>query len=128
MPIYKSADSAIMYKNGDLEYKGRIDTQVKIRGFRIELGEIESVLQAVEGIERAVVVVRKDKEDRQLLCAFYTGEEKSGTFTYESRNMPVFVKAGGIIPMEEIWSPEYSLSITMQRLSSQTATNPPVPT
>ncbi|MBO5957040.1 MAG: amino acid adenylation domain-containing protein, partial [Bacteroidales bacterium] len=73
--LYKTGDHAYWREDGNLVYIGRKDFQVKIRGLRIELGEIESVLQAVDGIERAVVVVRKDKEDRQLLCAFYTGKE-----------------------------------------------------
>ncbi len=32
---------------------------------------------------------------------FYTGEEKSGTFIYESENMPVFVKDGTLLPLAE---------------------------
>lgn len=73
--LYRTGDHAYWREDGNLVYIGRKDFQVKIRGLRIELGEIESVLQTVGGIERAVVVVRKDKEDRQLICAFYTGKE-----------------------------------------------------
>ena len=71
--LYKTGDHAYWREDGNLVYIGRKDFQVKIRGLRIELGEIESVLQDIEGIERVVVIVRKDNEDRQLLCAFYTG-------------------------------------------------------
>ena len=71
MPIYKSADSAIMYKNGDLEYKGRIDTQVKIRGFRIELGEIEHKISEYSNIEKCIVCKKTDASNRDLLCAYY---------------------------------------------------------
>ena len=74
--LYKTGDLAYWREDGNIIFCGRNDFQVKIRGLRIELGEIESVLQAVEGIDRAVVVVRKDKSDRQLICAFYTGEDK----------------------------------------------------
>ena len=73
--LYKTGDHAYWREDGNIVFIGRKDFQVKIRGLRIELGEIESALQTVEGVERAVVVVRKDKEDRQLLCAFYTGKE-----------------------------------------------------
>ncbi|MBE6804261.1 MAG: amino acid adenylation domain-containing protein, partial [Ruminococcaceae bacterium] len=73
--LYKTGDHAYWREDGNIVFIGRKDFQVKIRGLRIELGEIESVLQSIEGIERAVVVVRKDNEDRQLLCAFYTGTE-----------------------------------------------------
>ncbi|MBR3948451.1 MAG: amino acid adenylation domain-containing protein, partial [Clostridia bacterium] len=72
--LYRTGDNAYYREDGNIVFVGRSDFQVKIRGLRIELGEIESALQSVKGIERAVVVVRKDKEDRQLICAFYTGE------------------------------------------------------
>ncbi len=75
--MYRTGDNAYRLEDGNIVYVGRSDFQVKIRGLRIELGEIESALQTVEEIDRAVVVVRKDKEDRQLICAFYTGKEKS---------------------------------------------------
>ena len=74
--LYRTGDNAYWREDGNIVYVGRSDFQVKIRGLRIELGEIESAIQAVNGINRAVVVVRKDKSDRQLICAFYTGEEK----------------------------------------------------
>ena len=73
--LYKTGDHAYWREDGNLVFVGRKDFQVKIRGLRIELGEIESAIQSIEGIERAVVVVRKDNEDRQLLCAFFTGKE-----------------------------------------------------
>ena len=74
--LYKTGDLAYWREDGNIIFIGRNDFQVKIRGLRIELGEIESVLQTVEGIDHAVAVVRKDRSDRQLICAFYTGEEK----------------------------------------------------
>ena len=74
--LYRTGDLAYRREDGNIVFAGRKDFQVKIRGLRIELGEIESAIQSIEGTERAVVVVRKDKEDRQLICAFYTGEEK----------------------------------------------------
>ncbi|MBQ3135946.1 MAG: amino acid adenylation domain-containing protein [Clostridia bacterium] len=74
--LYRTGDNAYWREDGNIVYVGRSDFQVKIRGLRIELGEIESALQSVEGIDRAAVVVRKDKEDRQLICAFCTGKEK----------------------------------------------------
>ena len=77
--LYRTGDNAYWREDGNLAYIGRSDFQVKIRGLRIELGEIESAIQRIEGINRAVVVVRKDKEDRQLICAFYTGEDKKAS-------------------------------------------------
>ncbi|MBR3953910.1 MAG: amino acid adenylation domain-containing protein, partial [Clostridia bacterium] len=75
--LYRTGDLAYWREDGNIVFVGRNDFQVKIRGLRIELGEIEKAIMAVDGIVSGVVVVRKDKTDRQLICAFYTGEEKS---------------------------------------------------
>ena len=75
--LYRTGDNGYWREDGNIVFCGRSDFQVKIRGLRIELGEIESALQAIEGIDRAVVVVRRDKSDRQLICALCTGAEIS---------------------------------------------------
>ncbi len=73
--LYKTGDLAYWREDGNIVYVGRNDFQVKIRGLRVELGEIENAIDGVEGVSEAVVVVRKNSEGRQLICAFYTGEE-----------------------------------------------------
>ena len=75
--LYKTGDLAYWREDGNIIFVGRNDFQVKIRGLRIELGEIESAVSAIDGIDLSVAVVRNDKEGRQLICAFYTGEEKN---------------------------------------------------
>lgn len=70
--LYKTGDLAYWREDGNIAYVGRNDFQVKIRGLRIELGEIESAIDSVEGVSQAVVIVRKDTNGRQLICAFYT--------------------------------------------------------
>ena len=74
--MYKTGDLAYWREDGNIAYVGRNDFQVKIRGLRIELGEIESAIDSVDGISQAVVVVRKDINGRQLICAFYTEQTK----------------------------------------------------
>ncbi len=74
--LYKTGDLAYWREDGNIIYVGRNDFQVKIRGLRIELGEIENAISSVDGIQQSVVIVRKNSEDRQLICAFYTGKEK----------------------------------------------------
>lgn len=73
--LYKTGDLAYWREDGNIVYVGRNDFQVKIRGLRIELGEIEDAICGTPGISQAVVVVRKNNEGRQLICAFYTGTE-----------------------------------------------------
>lgn len=69
--IYRSGDTAVMHKDGHLEYMGRIDTQVKIRGFRVELGEIEEKILRYSNIDTCIVTKKVDEFDRELLCAYY---------------------------------------------------------
>ena len=38
------------------------------------MGEIENAISSMEQIAQATVVVRKNREGRQIICAFYTGE------------------------------------------------------
>lgn len=73
--LYKTGDLAYWREDGNIAYVGRNDFQVKIRGLRIELGEIENAICSIDGISQSVVVVRKNNESRQLICAFYTGAE-----------------------------------------------------
>ena len=73
--LYKTGDLTYWREDGNIGYIGRTDFQVKIRGLRIELGEIENAICGTPGISQAVVVVRKNAEGRQLICAFYTGAE-----------------------------------------------------
>ena len=73
--LYRTGDLAYWREDGNIVYVGRNDFQVKIRGLRIELGEIENAIASVDGILQSAVVVRKNDEGRQLICAFYTGKE-----------------------------------------------------
>ncbi|MBL6449163.1 amino acid adenylation domain-containing protein [Fulvivirga sp. 29W222] len=72
--MYRSGDVGKWLPNGNIEFAGRIDRQVKVRGYRIEPGEIESALLICEGIEKARVVVLKDKEGINNLVAYFIGE------------------------------------------------------
>ncbi|MDE9438942.1 amino acid adenylation domain-containing protein [Staphylococcus xylosus] len=70
--LYKSGDLVRLRPDGNLDYIGRKDKQVKIRGFRIELTEIEKLLEKIDGINKAVVVVKTRYKDKQIV-AYYEG-------------------------------------------------------
>ena len=73
--LYKTGDLAHWRADGNIVFVGRNDFQVKLNGQRVEPGEIETALSAIEGVDSAAVIVKKDETDRPLLCAFYTGKE-----------------------------------------------------
>lgn len=63
--LYRTGDRAVFQADGQLAFRGRLDTQLKIRGFRIEPGEIERVLVvSPEVAEAAVTVVGGEAGDR----------------------------------------------------------------
>jgi amino acid adenylation domain-containing protein len=69
--IYRTGDFGSFRKDGSIDLWGRNDDQVKIRGYRIELSEIESAIRHIEGIEKAIVLVRSALSQKSLI-AFYT--------------------------------------------------------
>ncbi len=73
--LYKTGDLAFWREDGNIVFVGRNDFQVKIRGLRIEIGEIENAVSNIDGVVQCAVVVRTDANDRQFICAFYTGAE-----------------------------------------------------
>ena len=66
--VYRTGDLVRSLPDGRLEFLGRLDHQVKVRGFRIELADIESVLSSGPGVKQAVVVVREEGGEKQLVA------------------------------------------------------------
>jgi non-ribosomal peptide synthetase component F len=66
--LYRTGDVVRYLSDGRLEFCGRTDHQVKLRGYRIELGEIETVLREQQGIKDAIVDVREDSGNKQLIA------------------------------------------------------------
>ena len=68
--LYRTGDLACHRHEGPLVFLGRVDYQVKFHGARIELEEIEAVLQGLDGVLDAAVVVRGESPRHQHLVAF----------------------------------------------------------
>jgi non-ribosomal peptide synthetase-like protein len=69
--IYRTGDIGLITEDGEVEYRGRIDTQVKIRGHRIELGEIESVLLDQPAIHQAAVTTWEPEAGNVQLVGYF---------------------------------------------------------
>jgi non-ribosomal peptide synthetase-like protein len=70
--IYRTGDLGRINENGEIEYRGRIDTQVKIRGYRIELNEIEAVLCNLPQVAQAAVTTFEIQEGIVEIVAYYS--------------------------------------------------------
>lgn len=74
--IYKTGDLGYINSENEIIFCGRKDDQIKLNGQRVELGEIENAISEIEGVTLSSVVVRQNKEETQVLCAFYSGKKK----------------------------------------------------
>ncbi|HEU5373879.1 MAG TPA: amino acid adenylation domain-containing protein, partial [Ktedonobacteraceae bacterium] len=69
--LYKTGDLACLLADGVLQIVGRSDNQVKFHGHRLELQELRYVLNQHPDIQDSVVVVRQDRQGRDILVAYY---------------------------------------------------------
>ena len=74
--FYKTGDYAKWLPNGELDFVGRLDDQVKIKGHRVELKEIKQCILKNEHIEDAVVITYTDKNQQDLIVAYYQSNDK----------------------------------------------------
>lgn len=103
--LYKTGDLGYWTSDGQLVFQGRKDHQVKIRGHRIELGEIEqSLLRSVPEMIQVAVVVR-ERNEAQLLAAFYSVKEpveKSLLRDLLQDQLPDYMLPNYFVEMEEL--------------------------
>ncbi|OAN55994.1 hypothetical protein A6A04_10565 [Paramagnetospirillum marisnigri] len=75
--MYRTGD-LVRVEGGALYFVGRKDNQVKHQGYRIELEEIEAALAALDAVERAAVVYRRQSSTHGHLVAFVVGGGPDG--------------------------------------------------
>lgn len=81
--IYRTGDLGRINADGEIEYRGRIDTQVKIRGYRIELSEIESVLLDFPQVAQAAVTTHESEPGNVELAAYYALKQDASPLARE---------------------------------------------
>ncbi len=134
--LYDTGDRARWTPKGQLQYLRRRDTQIKLRGFRIELEEIEKRLMAIDGILRAVVIVREDRPGDQRLTAYFVSSQELETARLNkelSENLPRYMvpnvymrlealplTANGKIDRKQLPPPDLSLVSTRVRKEVET--------
>ncbi len=104
--LYRTGDLVRRLSDGRIEWLGRLDAQVKLRGFRIELGEIETVLEQQAGVEKAVVIVRRDAAYEEQLVAYLTAKSpadlRSSTLRRELQgHLPDYMVPAAFVVIEE---------------------------
>jgi len=105
--MYRTGDVVRWRREGKLEFIGRVDQQVKVRGYRVELGEIEAMLEALEGVDQGVVVVRGNDAGEKRLVGYVTGKGEARLEGGELRGLlgqrlPEYMVPGVIMVLEEM--------------------------
>lgn len=71
---YKTGDKAYFNEEGNIIFKGRIDSQIKLRGNRIELGEIENTINEFNDVSSCVCLLNNKQESSAHIVAFVIPE------------------------------------------------------
>jgi amino acid adenylation domain-containing protein len=77
--LYRTGDLGRMRPDGTIEYLGRTDRQIKLRGFRVEPGEIEAAVEAIDGVDQAVVDVLRTGGAEALVAFVATTDPSVST-------------------------------------------------
>ncbi|MFJ8141830.1 amino acid adenylation domain-containing protein [Streptomyces sp. NPDC096013] len=100
--LYRTGDRARWTSEGRLLHHGRLDNQVKLRGYRIELSEVETVLEAVDGVSTAVVVVRDDRLVAYLLAENGAELKPSEVRSAAGVSLPPYMVPGIVMVLDEL--------------------------
>jgi acyl-coenzyme A synthetase/AMP-(fatty) acid ligase len=101
--VYHSGDVGRYRADGELEYVGRRDEQVKLRGYRIELGEVEAVLREHSEVSEAVVIMRAEGGDQQLVAYVVGGEAGAVELReYLRERLPEYMAPSAIVRLAEL--------------------------
>ncbi len=105
--MYRTGDLGERLPDGNIMFRGRIDTQVKFLGYRIELGEIESALCRMENLRESVVIIREDVAGDRRLVGYYTAQGDTPPSPQEirdhlSKDLPVYMVPSILIRLEKI--------------------------
>ena len=74
--MYRTGDRARFWRDGTIEFLGRLDDQVKIRGYRIELAEVRAAMLRCAGVRDAVALVRHGGDRQKRLIGYYVPDNE----------------------------------------------------
>lgn len=99
---YRTGDLVSQDPDGTLRYYGRADNQVKIRGNRLELETVEAAVGSLPGVEQAVVGIRADGGDSQLVARYVAaaGIEVDGWRRALAAVLPAYAVPGAFEPVD----------------------------
>lgn len=103
--LYWTGDQGRLTADGLIKVMGRKDFQTKIRGFRVETGEIESLVLRHAAVKEAVILVKKDENNENYLCAYIVSDNtipSQELKEYLSRELPDYMIPRYFISLEKM--------------------------
>ncbi|WP_156744162.1 non-ribosomal peptide synthetase, partial [Mycobacterium sp. 1164985.4] len=101
--MYRTGDLVWWGSDGQLRYVGRADEQVKIRGYRIELGEVQAALNALDGVDQAVVIAREDRPGDKRLVGYVTGTvDPAGIRAVLAEKLPGYMVPTAVVALDAL--------------------------
>jgi amino acid adenylation domain-containing protein len=104
--LYRTGDLVRFRRDGELEFRGRVDEQIKVRGQRVELGEIETILNAHSAVRAAVVDASSNQPGEQRLVAYVVPADGAQPDPEVLRAHLARKLPSHMIPAEFVWLPE----------------------
>jgi amino acid adenylation domain-containing protein len=83
--LYRTGDLASMLPNGEICFRGRVDSQVKIRGYRVEPDSIAVHLARHAAIAACAIVPRRTVQGEKYLAAYVVAAAGQSSTTEELR-------------------------------------------
>ncbi|WP_429164895.1 amonabactin biosynthesis non-ribosomal peptide synthetase AmoG [Aeromonas rivipollensis] len=105
--LYRTGDRALLRRDGNIQYLGRIDEQIKLRGYRIEPGEIETRLAELCPAMRQIKVVVQEGRLLAYACLQAGASEPDGDALLQRAGecLPEYM-----VPARLCWLPEMPLT------------------
>ncbi|MFG0763419.1 amonabactin biosynthesis non-ribosomal peptide synthetase AmoG [Aeromonas media] len=105
--LYRTGDRALLRRDGNIQYLGRLDEQIKLRGYRIEPGEIETQVAALCPAIRQIKVVVQEGRLLAYACLHEGASEPDGEALLQRAGecLPEYM-----VPVRLCWLPEMPLT------------------
>ncbi|MCE9956454.1 amonabactin biosynthesis non-ribosomal peptide synthetase AmoG [Aeromonas rivipollensis] len=105
--LYRTGDRALLRRDGNIQYLGRLDEQIKLRGYRIEPGEIETQVAALCPAIRQIKVVVQEGRLLAYACLHAEASEPDGEALLQRAGecLPEYM-----VPARLCWLPEMPLT------------------
>ncbi|MGY3942854.1 non-ribosomal peptide synthetase [Aeromonas tecta] len=105
--LYRTGDRALLRRDGNINYLGRLDEQIKLRGYRIEPGEIETQIAALCPAIRQIKVVVQEGRLLAYAClqSGATQPDSEALLQRAGEQLPEYM-----VPVRLCWLPEMPLT------------------